>query len=77
LQQLDIDQNEFRILWLLSSRPDRVFSLEDIKLELEKEYYDLKKFPIVQCLKSLQQKLLEQNILLATANGFKLVFKKC
>ena len=33
-QLLDIDQNEFDILWILSSRPERIFSEEDIALEL-------------------------------------------
>jgi DNA-binding response OmpR family regulator len=75
-QLLNIDRNEFNILWVLSSRPDRVFSIEDIALELEKEYYDFKAFSIIQCLKSLQEKLNYQNIRLMTTKGFKLDFKK-
>ena len=75
-QLLDIDRNEFNILWVLSSRPDKVFSEDDIALELQKEYYDLKSFSIIHCLKKLQEKLSYQNIRLMTANGFKLDFKK-
>lgn len=75
-QLLDIDRNEFNILWVLSSRPDKIFSEEDIALELQKEYYDFKSFSIIQCLKNLQKKLRYQNIRLMTAKGFKLDFKK-
>lgn len=75
-QLLDIDQNQFDILWILSSRPDRIFSAEDISLELEQEYYDFKTFSIPQSINSLQQKLQHQNIDLMVDEGYKLDFKQ-
>jgi DNA-binding response OmpR family regulator len=75
-QLLDIDQNEFDILWILSSRPERIFSEEDIELELEQEYLDFKGFSIIKIIKTLQEKLSFQNILLVDNDGFKIEFKR-
>ena len=75
-QLLDIDQNEFGVLWVLSSHPGRVFSEEDITLELVQEYYDFKGFSIKQIIKNLQQKLSFQNIQLMNRGGFKLEFQQ-
>ena len=75
-QQLDLDENEFDILWVLSSRPDRVFSEDDIALQLELEHYGFKRFSILKCINSLQRKLSNLNIRLMVKNGFKIEFKK-
>ena len=75
-QLLDIDQNEFDILWVLSTRPDRVFSEEDIAIKLKEEYYDFKEFSIRQSIDELQQKLSLQNIRLMTDKGFKIEFRE-
>ncbi len=71
---LDINQNEFAILWVLSSYPDKVFSEEDLALELKKEYYNLKQFSVLKSIVKLQTKLKEQSIRLMTKGGFKLSF---
>ncbi len=73
-QVLDIDENEFDILWVLSSYPDRIFSEDDIALQLELGHYNFKRFSIRQCIKSLQQKLSILNIRLMANNGFKIAF---
>ena len=75
-QLLDIDQNEFGVLWVLSSHPGRVFSEEDIASELVDEYYDFKGFSVNQIINKLQQKLSCQNIQLMNKNGFKIEFQR-
>ncbi len=75
-QLLDIDKNEFDILWVLSSHPDRIFSEDDIALELEQESCYFKKFSIFKCINSLQRKLSKLNIRLMVKNGFKIEFRK-
>ena len=75
-QLLDIDQNEFDILWVLSTRPDREFTEEDIAIKLKEEYYDFREFPIRQSINALQRKLSLLNICLMTEKGFKIEFRK-
>ena len=56
-KELKINPNEFDILWLLASCPNRIFSKEDIEvgLSLEDPYFDKSK--LVQQLSSLLRKL--------------------
>ena len=75
-QLLDINENEFDVLWVLSTRPDRVFSEDDITLELEQEYYDLRRFSVTKVVNDLQQKLSLQNIRLISNEGFKIEFQQ-
>jgi len=75
-QLLDIDQNEFGVLWVLSSHPGHIFSEEDIALELVDEYYDFKGFSLKQIINNLQQKLSFQNIQLMNKDGFKIEFQQ-
>ena len=75
-QHLDINEDEFDVLWVLSTRPDRVFSEDDITLELEQEYYDLRSFSVTKIVNDLQQKLSLQNIRLISNEGFKIEFQQ-
>ena len=75
-QLLDINEDEFDVLWVLSTRPDRVFSEDDITLELEQEYYDLRSFSVTKIVNDLQQKLSLQNIRLISNEGFKIEFQQ-